>query len=87
MNEENIQSLMSELKGLRYTSEAIGHSMELLVFTGESFPVVENTIRQWLLTNYEPVLAELKAKIFVYEEIIKKNTFAPLLNGEDTTHG
>lgn len=41
--------------------------------------IIEQIIRSFLLDNRDEQLGILQAKVFVYEEVIAKSTFAPML--------
>lgn len=79
MNEDKIQDLLKSLFNLKYnwTSGQSIYTSEVVRKEGRI--VLEQVIRSFLLDNRDEQNAALKAKVFVYEEIIKKSTFAPLL--------
>ena len=45
--------------------------------------IIEQIIRSFLLDNRNEQLGILQAKVFMYEEIIAKSTFAPMLPKEE----
>jgi len=80
MNGEQIEKLVKELvkKEVDYTSYDGRKSKTVLIERG-SETILEQIIKQHLLDNRDEKLGILEAKIFMYEEIISKSTFAPML--------
>lgn len=80
MDNEKIKQLMYSLKNLRYTrnSSVLGtYSSE--VIDKDNIDRVEQVIRQFLLDNHDGKLGQLEAKVFMYEQIIAKSNFSPML--------
>jgi len=88
MNSEQIEKLVKELckKEITYKSYDGTNSKTNLVWTGND-TIVEQIIRQHLLDNIDEKLGILEAKVFMYEQIISKSTFAPMLESKDKNHG
>lgn len=87
MDNEKIKQLMYSLKNLRYTrdSSVIGtYSSE--VIEENNIDRVEQVIRQFLLDNHDEKIGQLEAKVFMYEQIISKSNFAPMLNYHTDTN-
>lgn len=89
MNNEKITLLMNELKSLTYTWWSSGNSYHSKVINKDGVNQVEQVIRQFLLDNRDSEFVEMKekistleAKVFVYEQIISKSNFAPMLSEE-----
>ena len=74
-----LEELLHKLKNLKYTSDLIGKKTEFSVLNNENFGLVENLIREYALDNHDSEMGELKAKLYVYEQIIAKSNFAPML--------
>lgn len=52
------------------------------VISSDNHGIIENTVREWYndqLSEHDARIAELEAKVRVYEEIIAKSNFAPFL--------
>jgi len=56
------------------------HKTDLVHREGKN--IFEAIIREYLLDNRDSELATLKAKVFMYEEIIKKSNFAPMIENK-----
>jgi len=80
MNGQQIEKLVKELikKEVDYRSYDGKMSKTVLIERG-SETILEQIIRQHLLDNRDEKLGALEAKVFVYEEMIAKSTFAPML--------
>lgn len=80
MNGQQIEKLVKELckKEITYKDYEGKNSSTNLVWRGND-TIVEQIVRQHLLDNRDEKLGVLEAKVFVYEEIIAKSTFAPML--------
>lgn len=81
MTEEKIQEFLTQLKNKKYKSKDYtgGYSDSSVIYS-EAFSVFEPMLRNFLLDNRDEQLAILEAKVFMYEEIISKSTFAPLVS-------
>lgn len=91
MDNEKIKQLMDELKSLTYTWWSSGNSYNSEVIHKNGVNQVEQVIRQFLLDNRDNKIIEMKekiasleAKVFVYEQIISKSNFAPMMPEEKT---
>jgi hypothetical protein len=80
MNGQQIEKLVKELvkKEVDYRSYDGKMSKTSLIERG-SETILEQIIRQHILDNRDERIGTLEAKIFVYEEMINKSTFAPML--------
>ena len=80
MNAQQIENLVKELckKEITYKSYDGTTSKTNLIWR-DNDTIVEQIIRQHLLDNRDEKLGVLEAKVFVYEEMIAKSTFAPML--------
>lgn len=95
MDNEKIVQLMNELSRLRYNwNGSSGDSYNSKVINKEGIDRVEQVIRQFLLDNRDNEFLELKgkissleAKVFMYEQIISKSNFAPMLYAEKIEKG
>ena len=79
MDNEKINQLMYELKSLTYNWRSGSDSYNSKVINKEGVDRVEQVIRQFLLDNHDGKLGQLEAKVFMYEQIIAKSNFAPML--------
>ena len=81
-----LDELLTQLKGLKYTCKLFGESEQLNVIQPSEFYQVENLIRQFALDNHDKQIGVLKAKVYTYEQVISKSTFAPLFNFKEDTN-
>ena len=82
MKAENIKNLVQELlnKKVDYVDYEGKHSKMNLIWDKEnSKQILEQIITQHILYNRDSRIAELESKVFMYEEIIKKSNFAPMV--------
>lgn len=84
MDSNQIEKLVKELcnKKVKYKSYD-GSMSETTLIERNNETVLEQIIRQHLLDNRDEKLGVLEAKVFVYEEMIAKSTFAPMLVKEE----
>ena len=87
MEELKIEALLESLFQLTYNWESSHSRYTSNVIAKEGKIVVEQIIRQFLLEHRDEQLGILQAKVLMYEEIIAKSTFAPMLpkKEEETT--
>lgn len=80
MTETQIKSLVDELckKEVSYKSYDGSTSKTNLIWRGNE-TILEQIIRKHLLDNRDEKQGVLEAKVFMYEQIISKSTFAPML--------
>lgn len=80
MKSEQIEKLVKELcsKKVKYKSYD-GSMSETTLIERHNESVLEQIIRQHILDNRDEKLGVLEAKVFMYEEMIAKSTFAPML--------
>ncbi len=80
MNAQQIEKLIKELcnKKVKYKSYD-GSISETTLIERNNETVLEQIIRQHILDNRDEKLGALEAKVFFYEEMINKSTFAPML--------
>lgn len=86
MDNEKVSQLMYELKKLTYNWTSSGSSYTSKVINKEGVDRVEQVIRAFLLDNRDDEFIKLKteiamleSKVFMYEEIISKSNFAPMI--------
>jgi len=79
MEESKLQELLKTLFSLKYNWKSDSSNYTSDVVNKEGRLAVEQVIRQNLLDNRDEKLGVLEAKVFVYEEMIAKSTFAPML--------
>lgn len=79
MDESKLQELLKTLFSLKYNWKGDSSNYTSDVVNKEGRLAVEQVIRQNLLDNRDEKLGVLEAKVFVYEEMINKSTFAPML--------
>ncbi len=81
MTEEKIQEFLTQIKNTRYKSKDYrGGYSDSSVMYSEAFSIFEPMLRNFLLDNRDEQVAILEAKVFMYEEIISKSNFAPLVS-------
>lgn len=73
---EVTRSIMEELERLRYRTS---DGFKLRIISSDKLNVVEDTILSILTDKRDGKLAELEAKVKVYEEIISKSNFKPFV--------
>lgn len=80
MKTEKIENLVNELceKQVDYVAYDGKKSQTNLIFK-DNRTILEQIIRQHILDNRDEKIGNLEAKVFVYEEMIAKSTFAPML--------
>ncbi len=80
MEAYKIEKLVKELcsKKVKYKSYD-GSMSETTLIERNNETVLEQIIRQHILDNRDEKLGILEAKVFVYEEMIAKSTFAPMI--------
>ena len=79
MIEEQIKELLNNLFSLKYNWKGSGCNYISDVINKEGKSNVESIIRSFLLDNRDEKLGVLEAKVFMYEQIISKSNFAPML--------
>jgi len=79
MEELKIEALLESLFQLTYNWKSDHSTYTSNVIAKEGQIVVEQIIRQFLLEHRDEQLGILQAKVLMYEEIIAKSTFAPML--------
>jgi len=88
MKENKLTDLLNELfsKRISKASSNIGN-YDTDAIDKEARVIIEQIIRKHLLDDHDEKLGILESKIFVYEEIISKSNFAPMIKKEtDSTH-
>ena len=75
----DIESLMEDLRNLKYPTEFMGRTEHLPVITRSHLCDVEMIIRQHLLDEHDKEMGVLKAKVYAYECIIANSNFAPMI--------
>ena len=76
---KTVDDLIQELKSLKVKRKGFEREYETEVIYPNEFHLVENAIREFLLDHHDSEIGEMQGKIFVYEEIIKKSNFAPIM--------
>lgn len=78
---KTVDDLLQELKVLRTKKRySDGSSYMIDAIDSDSFGLVENLIREFLLDHHDNEIGEMQGKIFAYEQIIKKSNFAPFVD-------
>jgi len=85
MTENKIQELLQTLFKLKYNWKSSGDSYISDVVSKEGRLVVEEVIRKFLNDNHDEKLGVLEAKIFMYEQIISKSNFGPMIEKDLNT--
>lgn len=80
MKEEQIKSLLNDIFEKTFVkSYSSGGTYNNHVVDKEARLIVEQIIRSHLADNREEKIGILEAKVFMYEQIISKSNFAPML--------
>jgi len=81
MTEEKISEMMRELfsKTVSKTYSSGGGKYTVNIIDKDYKIIVEQIIRGFLLENRDEQLGILQTKVFMYEQIISKSNFAPML--------
>ena len=79
MKEKKIQELLDALFDLKYNWKGTGGGYRSEVIHSDGKASVEAIIRAFLLDNRDEKQGVLEAKVFMYEQIISKSNFAPML--------
>jgi len=82
MNEQKIQELLTALFNLKYDWKTESSHYKSEVINKEGKLNVETIIRGFLLDNRDEKQGILEGKVFMYEQIIAKSNFAPMLEKE-----
>lgn len=81
MNEDKIQELIKTLTKKRVRCKSYDGSMfDTDLIQREGHIVLEEIIRGFLLDNRDEKQGVLEAKVFMYEQIISKSNFAPMID-------
>lgn len=81
---KTVDELLQELKVLKTKKRySDGSSYIIDAIDSDSFDLVENLIREFLLDHHDSEIGEMQGKIFAYEEIIKKSNFAPFVDNSE----
>lgn len=83
MNEPKLKDLLDSLFSLEYDWNSGSSHYKSKVVNKEGRIVVEQMIREFLLDNRDEKIGILEAKVFTYEEMISKSTFAPMLKSKE----
>lgn len=76
----NVEGLVTKLLSLTYKDE--GYRYDFPVISDRHKTQVETAVREWAIENgdkKDAIIASLEAKILVYEAVIGKSNFAPLI--------
>jgi len=84
MNETKIQELLKTLFRAKYTWNSGDSNYTTYIINESSRTEIELIIRNFLLENRDEQLGILQAKVFMYEEIISKSNFAPMIKDVST---
>lgn len=88
MKEENIQEFLNQLfaKYITKTFRSGGDTYNTKIVEEQGREIVESMFRKFLLDNRDEAMTALEtkvsvmeAKVFMYEQIISKSNFAPIL--------
>lgn len=76
----NIDGLVTKLLSLTYKDESMCYDFPIISTKHKS--QVEIAVREWALENHDnqdAIIASLEAKCLVYESVIGKSNFGPLI--------
>lgn len=81
MKEKKIQELLDNIFSKKFTKKYNHSDSSYSVFAVEEDArfMIEDIIRNFLKENREEALGTLEAKVFMYEQIIAKSNFGPML--------
>jgi len=86
MKEESIQDFLNQLLAKSITKKYSSDTYNTKIVDEQGRAIVESMFRQFLLDNrdetmraLETKLSVMEAKVFMYEQIISKSNFAPML--------
>lgn len=81
MKEENIVRLLDHLFSKKFKRRSYSGSevFNVFVIEEEARNIVEDIIRNYIKEDHEEKIGILEAKVNIYEQIISKSNFAPLL--------
>ena len=85
MKAKILDELLETLFKLKYDWSSGSSSYRSEVIHKEGKLVVEEVIRKYLLDNHDEKTGVLEAKVFMYEQIISKSNFAPMLKKRIST--
>lgn len=85
MNEKRLHELLETLFKLTYDWKSGSDRYNSPVINKEGKLTVENIIRQFVLENHDEKIGVLEAKVFMYEQIISKSNFAPMLETREAS--
>jgi hypothetical protein len=78
MNSKDLANeICNQLFNLKYKSK--GYDWESNVISEDNKKTVLVTVQAVVNDHYSQRVSELEAKVFVYEEMIKKSNFAPMI--------
>ena len=82
MEEEKIQQFLINVRKekIRKKSYSGGDYYDYDVIDKDGFAIFETMLRSFLLENRDEKTGILEAKVFMYEQIISKSNFSPMLN-------
>lgn len=79
MDEKKIQELLNSIFSAKYAWNSGSSNYNSFIVNESSRTVIETMIRSFLLDNRDEEKGVLEAKVFIYEEIISKSNFAPII--------
>lgn len=81
MKEEDIKKLIDELFKYKFKKKYYSDSgsYDCFAIDEQTRAAIEGIIRGHLLESRDEIIGILEAKVFMYEQIIQKSNFAPML--------
>lgn len=81
MKEEDIKKLIDDLFKYKFKKKYYSDSgtYDCFAIDEETRSAIEGIVRSHLLENRDERIGTLEAKVFMYEQIIQKSNFAPML--------
>lgn len=83
MTEEKIQELLKSIFNAKYAWNSGSSNYTSFIVNENSRTVIETIIRSFLFDNRDEQKGILEAKVFMYEQIISKSNFAPMIKKSD----
>lgn len=86
-NQKTTEELLAILFELKYERKSTtgGQNYYFEIISKDNIPIVKQAVWNFMLENDTfKHIAELEAKVFVYEQIIKNSNFAPVIKTSST---
>jgi hypothetical protein len=78
-NNDLVNEICNTLFGLEYEDISFGNSSKFPIIYRRNYGLVRNVVKEIINNNYIENILVMETKIKVYEEIIGKSNFAPMV--------